>query len=164
MARFSRSDQLRLRDLTGELATVRTNGPPALESFLPQLRELLALDRALVYSVRQEECSLSRDMIATDGMALHRQMCIDEMDAMIRGAPRQWGVFNPLRPEAPQRNRAMATPPIGSLLAGLEQQCEQRRYGMVGHEEGRAAINGLNHSLATFSRLGVAKDWQLRVL
>jgi hypothetical protein len=105
------SDELlepRLRRRVAELEeSLRTldGEPPFPESLPPRLLELFGAERAGLYGFRSEGSHARVDFFHTVGdMAGYRQ----DLDDVVRSDPLRCTLFNPLRPEPLQRNRALA--------------------------------------------------------
>lgn len=105
------SDELlepRLRRRVAELeASLRTldGEAPCLETLPPRLAELLGSERAGAYGLRSEGSHARVDFFHSVGgdMAGYRQ----DFDDVVRTDPLRCTLFNPLRPEPLQRNRAL---------------------------------------------------------
>jgi DNA-binding CsgD family transcriptional regulator len=111
MSRFSMADTLALRDLIHETGTLRVGGPPMWDQLLPQIRQLIGLERICAYGVSDTESGhLQLDYFNADGF--DARPLAGAFDAMLAKGDRRWGLYDPVRPEPAQRNRAVSTPDL----------------------------------------------------
>lgn len=103
MGKLSKADHNRLDELTSELAVLRVGAPSAIRRILPEVRVFAELESMLCM------CPVER----TTGWAVERFDCDNFTNdtkfrqvatAFLERAPRRFGWFDPIRPEAGQRN------------------------------------------------------------
>jgi DNA-binding CsgD family transcriptional regulator len=80
---------------------------------LEAIAELLRLDRAVSYSVALVD---GRSRIDA-AQAFHAEHFIDRFDEFLASAPRRFASYDPARPEASQRNRALSLRDLGPIAA-----------------------------------------------
>jgi DNA-binding CsgD family transcriptional regulator len=131
----------RLRAITGELASLTDDAPSALHWLVPAVRELLGSEKAFAWSVKPNGERAAVEDGATDRLPARLISFCDEWMAT---KPVNWTSYNPLRPEASQRNRAMT---LGDICAA------------TGLHPTSAPIG-----IEVYPRFGMARDDQLRVL
>jgi DNA-binding CsgD family transcriptional regulator len=108
MSRFSIADTRALRDLLHEAGTVRAGGPSLWNHLLPQIRQLIGLERICAYGVSDgEKQRLQLDYFEADGFDANP--LADAFRGMLARGERRWGLYDPARPEPNQRNRAVLT-------------------------------------------------------
>ncbi|MDB4938965.1 MAG: Transcriptional regulator, LuxR family [Labilithrix sp.] len=139
MARFSSRDAKGLRDLAGDLGTIREGAPPALSWLVGGLRDVLDSNRAAacVYAPRGEGLSLPWGYTAKLSHGL-----IVETDRFLADKTVGWTAFNPLRPEPQQRNVALTL-------------CEVKEL---------SGVKTASILTNVYARFGLLADDQLRVL
>lgn len=142
LARWSANDARRIRDIEAHLGTYVHGGPPALESLVEPLRELLATEKTVAYSLRQRGETLGSELVRGARVPAPR---IGELlnQWLWRGVVR-FGCFNPIRPEPWQRNAVVS-------LADL-------------HERGGLTEEGTAYQRAVYPQVSLEHRDQLRVL
>jgi len=112
MARFSTRDAHRIRDLTGDLATIRDGGPPALSWIVAALREILDADKAGACAYAPRGAGLCLEVAYTDRTPTG---LMPAADAFLADKTVGWTSFNPMRPEPKQRNVALTISEVKHL-------------------------------------------------
>ena len=105
MPRLTLLDRQRVRDISAELDALTLAGPTALGLVAPAVRDLLDAEKAAAFSIKIQTDRISLDDVHGVGFDIDsfRHKC----DRLFTTGTAGWTFFDPLRPEAPQRNRAL---------------------------------------------------------
>jgi DNA-binding CsgD family transcriptional regulator len=116
VARFANDQARRMRDLAGDLASIRDGGPPALSWIGAAVRDLLDADKAVtgVFAPRGDGMRLEAGY--TDKLS---DRFIAATDRFIADKTVGWTAFNPMRPEPKQRNVALTMAEV-KQVSGLK--------------------------------------------
>jgi DNA-binding CsgD family transcriptional regulator len=167
---ITRADSARTRDIAHALATIDDRHPTAVfDDVLPALRLLLRTEQTALFRFSKDDGEISVDRVHTAGNPLSEDAVRATADEHFRTA-RIWGLYDPLRPEPPQRNKPMVVAAsLDVLAAGARVDAGPRsvastRLGIGAHE--------LTRRLGAFERtervllapMGWALKKQLRVL
>lgn len=91
-------------DMKAALATWREGGPSAVDVVIEYLPRLLEIDQVCVYDVEPTDNAFSVGLLRGRGFDVSRVKSV--IDSWTREG-RFWGAFDPLRPSARDRNRAV---------------------------------------------------------
>jgi DNA-binding CsgD family transcriptional regulator len=91
--------------IAAELSTVRLDGTTVFEAILPELRATLDVESLLLYTPAVHLNGWVLDRFHSTGMLGAR--CKDLLARFLTTAPRRFGTYDPIRPEASQRNRVI---------------------------------------------------------
>jgi DNA-binding CsgD family transcriptional regulator len=112
--RLRREDQRRITELCQRLGTLVAGDPPALEWALPEIVGLVRAEKGIAFGLKYEEPDLGVDFFF--GHRLPARQVGSDLGAFLRARPHGWAAYDPVRPDAKQRNRAV------SLLSFLGQR------------------------------------------
>ncbi len=137
MSRLSTRDESNARELAHLLGRVEEGAPPVLGTFVRELRTLLGTDRALAYAVTPTADRYELRFGHWAGFTRAPSELNSMMTASLATVHAPWALYNPGRPEGPQRNRvvviprpaALRAPAAGAYLTRLGlSACERDRY------------------------------------
>jgi hypothetical protein len=146
--RLSRSELARVEEIASSLATVRIGDPPALETLVPAVRELLGAEKAASYLLTPGDDGLRIASLVTAGAP--RQLVRESFESLLAATrDRKWNgmPYNPYCPEPEQRNRVRMHHP-GSDGTPASVRSYYERFPAI---------------LESFRKVGVILD-QIRVL
>jgi DNA-binding CsgD family transcriptional regulator len=150
-------------DLVEQLGVLRDGGPRLFDDWVPALRSVLGLDKAVLYELRAEHDRFALDYLNSSGMVVSQRALTSDLGNLI-GDSRRWGFYDPGRPEPEQRNTVVMTPPATQYEAVLESPRERARYGLRDTNETAAVREALGRARKTYRQMGLEQDWQLRTL
>lgn len=84
-----------------DLVQLSDDPTPTVERILPKLHELLHADQSVAYRAVPDDRSFALDSYAGVGLPAPFQ---HELAGLLKRSTREWGVYNPARPQAAQRN------------------------------------------------------------
>jgi DNA-binding CsgD family transcriptional regulator len=151
-------------DLIAQLAILRDGAPRLFDDWIPALRSVLGLDKAVFYEIRAEDHRFALDYLNSSGMVSSHRTLTSGLGNLIGDSGRRWGFYDPGRPEPEQRNTVVMTPPATQYQAVIELPRERARYGLRDTEGTAAAREALGRARNTYRQLGLEQDWQLRAL
>jgi DNA-binding CsgD family transcriptional regulator len=125
MARLRGTDEERLATLRRALA----NRERSLDETLEEVRLLVGADRVLAYTPRWRPGGYKLAQVGGAGFSSLRRLSA-RLAAMLARRDRPWALFNPLVPEAAQRNRVVALP----APSGWRGATGQKLLSRLGHE------------------------------
>lgn len=121
----------RLRDVEGALAHYSLDADN-LQGAIEALQLLLGSDKACLYGLlpRGDEDDLVIGRTACVGFP--KPNWVAEFDGFLFGRGVKWGSYNAIRPEGPQRNRALTSVDLRRLTRGANETVERELYGRLG--------------------------------
>ncbi len=140
MARYSTLDLKRLREVEGELGTLREGAPSAVASVGGLLTNAIGAERALLGSYRPRGDGLG---IEVGGVAGIPHAIVRAIDAYIEGKAIGWTTYNPVRPEPDQRNVVMSMAEVLARTDGRPAPLMRDvypRFGLPGGDQLRVLV------------------------
>ncbi|HET7786902.1 MAG TPA: LuxR C-terminal-related transcriptional regulator [Myxococcales bacterium] len=125
-----------IRNLTARLSTISEHEEPATRWLVPALRERLDTEIALAYRIEDAPGGPELRDYCASGMPFTPAEVALDMQRLVRTG--RWGLFDPLRPEAPQRNLVVD---LGRYRALLAEPTPPRGLGIGRAEIDRARAN-----------------------
>lgn len=160
---LSRADAEALVDLNRQLATVPDSASPRPHlAWTDGFRELLGFETVAFYGIQLDEDSIAPTFTYAAG-GTSREHWRAMLSSIFGAARSRWGVFNPARPEPQQQNVALVFPPRDEMLRRFERPGVIHPLG-VKPTELEAARQGYLRASEGLGRLGLADQWQFRVL
>jgi DNA-binding CsgD family transcriptional regulator len=137
MSARARPISCQIRDVAAAIDEIGPTGEAASTEPLAAIADLLRLERAVSYSVALVD---GRSRIHS-GHAFRADSFLDRFDQFLSGAPRQFGAYDPARPEPAQRNRALTLRQLGSAATDTEMHRElYPRLGILGQSQLRVLV------------------------
>jgi DNA-binding CsgD family transcriptional regulator len=113
MARFSAHDRYRIDAISAELGSFKFGAPPALTSVMRAIRDLLDAEKGAAYCLARRDEGYSIDLWHTVGM---RDAAVRaDFEQVLSAAAASPVLYDPVRPEAKQRNRALRAVDLEAL-------------------------------------------------
>lgn len=165
MPRFSTADGRALTSLKAELSSLQAGR--SRESFftewLEELRPLLGLEKAIAYDVGREDRAFRVRWITTVGSGVPHPRFAGVFEKLISENEKPWGLFDPARPEPPQRNRTLVFPLSKELFDVADDSAQIRRLGLGNREQGGVRA-GTRRFVEAMGGLGFNRHSQIRAL
>lgn len=134
MARLSETERRAFRDVQGALERWSPGAPRVLETVLPAIGELLGAEKPVAYAVRPRgsgvACSFLEGPLPNDAR--------EHFDAFLARQPVGWGGYDPLCPQAEQRNRPQAN--TATEMAAVALADVFRRFDLHGRAQLRVLV------------------------
>lgn len=169
MARLSEVDVRRVRYIADQLRTLDGHGGDPLATLMPQLRSVLDVEFAAAFGMQVaqgEGLALSFAHVVADDPA----RTVQAYGAFLAEAPRRFGVFDALSPEAAQRNLLVTTDtPEQFAYAGgtdnpLAEKAFVRSQPLTSLPQWNGPRTRIQPMLSMVQAVGIAKMRILRVL
>lgn len=161
---LTRQDTARVRSIAREIRSFSDDGRSALERVLEPIRELLGASNAATYRVDWTGSQLSLGYVHAVG-TLANYPIATVMSREIAAARKRFGFFDPLKPEARQRNRGIRLGRGAEVMNNAEAALERlRKLGVAEEEQGEALSSLLTYARGVFEPLGLLPLHQTRVL
>jgi DNA-binding CsgD family transcriptional regulator len=129
--RLEARDMRRTREIAEEAS--RFDGRPILERIVPELPSLLRAECAVAYGVSPTLTGWNLDFAYTAGTS---PRLVPALRKHLGETVGRWGAYDPLRPEASQRNVPMKVTNVPSLAPALSEQVF-RPAGVARHDQHR---------------------------
>lgn len=144
------------------MSSLRLDGGDLLGVPLGAVRAAVGLDSLVAYGMEAGAGGFHRSFGVVDQLDLAR--FFSGFDEVVRASPRRFVLFNPLAVEAPQRNRALALPPVRAFSRALSRPERFRPLGVTRDEDAQAARESYRKVGPFLKAQGLANFWQLRTL
>lgn len=126
-----------IREVAAAIDEIGATGDALSTGPLEAIAQLLRLERAVSYSVVLVD---GRSRIDS-GQTFRADCLLDRFDEFLATAPRQFGAYDPARPEPTQRNRALTLRQLGSAATDTETMRElYPRLGIGGKSQLRVLV------------------------
>ncbi|KFE62289.1 LuxR family transcriptional regulator [Hyalangium minutum] len=165
---FDSRDKGLIADLQGRLDTVEP-GADVLHGLMDGLREGLRAERMVAYGVELAPDHYAASFCHSAGFPQPQGELLGTLNGFLRQQPNPWGYFDPARPAAAQRNRALhfrpheetetRETPLHDLKAGA-----WRRLGIGPTEEARVRERVTGGTVTLYRQLKMEHMFQLRAL
>jgi len=154
----------KLEDLIASLEVLKEDAPECLVWLVPQLATLLGADQSLAFGVRQDESRLSLAFAHSYGSGFTRSLA-HRFDELLR-AKKNGLLFNPARPEALQRNVAIALPPVLEIPGAGYVARRGRRCKPIHFVPGKGLLDAECRSawVRLYADAGIDSKYVLRIL
>lgn len=158
--------------LLGELEALLAGVEPgreALPRLMNALRESLRAERTLAYGVDVGPEQYQASFCHGAGFAFPSGVLHDALNTFLPTLQDPWGFFNPARPEAAQRNRALLFRPVVDMEAEEAPLHDVRagawrKLGISPAQRGQVQARVSAHSGSFLQRMGLERMFQLRTL
>lgn len=161
-------DKTFLSEVRGQLEAVEP-GTPVLHSLVDVLREGLRAERAVAYGVELAPDHYAASFCHGSGFPQASGELLDTLNGFLHQQPNPWGYFDPARPAAAQRNRALHFRPHSeteTAAAPLHDTgtAAWRRLGIAATEQAQVRERISEGVVTLYRRLGMENMFQLRAL
>lgn len=164
MFRAGQQGWSKIEDLIASLDVLREDAPECLAWLVPEVAAILGGDKVLAFGVRQDQGQLSLAFAHSHGTGLSRALA-PRFDELLRS--KQSGMlFDPSRPEAAQRNVAIALPPVLEIPPGglIARRGSRRRPVQLIPGEGLMDPDCRRSWVSLYREAGIDKQYLLRML
>lgn len=161
-------DKTLVAELRGRLDTIEP-GADVLPALTEQLREGLRAERAVAYGVELAPIRYAASFCHGSGFPQPAGELLVTLDGFLHQQPDPWGYFNPARPAAAQRNRALHFRPhveMENQEAPLHDTgtAAWRRLGIAPSDQAQVRARIIESTVALYRQLKMEHMFQLRAL
>jgi DNA-binding CsgD family transcriptional regulator len=146
----------RVTALAESLRRLEVDGPPALESYLPELRQLLGAQFTAAFGAGELAAGFGLTFQVLSGSAPTTGNLVEEMDEFMHRSPSRWALYDPRAPEPRQRNTVVNVGRYLELVAKEAESEDLRAFGVS-----RQVLNVARERLGRAERLP-SVSWLIR--
>ncbi len=160
-------DKAFLADIQGRLDTIEP-GADVLHPLMDALREGLRAERAVAYGIELAPDHYAASFCHGSGFAQSQSELMGILNGFLNQQPNPWGYFDPARPAAPQRNRALHFRPHAETEAPAPLHdtgsAAWRRLGISATEQAQVRERVHEGVTTLYRQLRMEHMFQLRTL
>lgn len=122
-------ERRRAAALAGSLHPFALDAPPALETFLPELRALLGVRLAVAFGAGARDNGFGRTFGLKAGLDTSGADLLADVDEWMHRSPKRWALYDPSAPEPRQRNAVIN---VGRYLDLVAKEADGRHLRAFG--------------------------------